>query len=99
VRGHDYPFGKPAPQVLLVAPPLVGRTENAEYGAMFAGGDEASKHLAPLYAELADEAGCGFFDAGSVATASPLDGVHLDAENTRKIGDALAPVVRVMLEL
>ncbi|TIW39370.1 MAG: arylesterase, partial [Mesorhizobium sp.] len=51
------------------------------------------------YSALADEAGCGFFDAGSVAATTPLDGVHLDAENTRNIGKALAPLVRVMLEL
>ena len=95
---HD-PFEQPAPQILLVAPPAVSRTENADFKAMFAGGDEASRHLAPLYARLADEVGCGFFDAGSVAATSPLDGVHLDAENTRRIGAALAPVVRVMLEL
>jgi len=99
VRGHDYPFEQPAPHILLVAPPAVSRTENAEFKAMFVGGDAASKHLAPLYAALADEAGCGFFDAGSVATTTPLDGVHLDAENTRRIGAALAPAVRVMLEL
>jgi lysophospholipase L1-like esterase len=99
VRGHDYPFEQPAPQILLVAPPAVSRTENADFKAMVAGGDEASRHLAPLYARLADEVGCGFFDAGSVAATSPLDGVHLDAENTRRIGAALAPVVRVMLEL
>jgi lysophospholipase L1-like esterase len=99
VRRHDYPFEQPEPQILLVAPPAVSRTANAEYKAMFAGGDEASRHLAPLYAQLADEAGCGFFDAGSVAVTSPFDGVHLDADNTRRIGAALAPVVRVMLEL
>ncbi|RVB60852.1 arylesterase, partial [Mesorhizobium sp. M7A.F.Ca.CA.002.03.2.1] len=72
---------------------------NAEFKEMFAGGDDASKFLAPQYAALADEAGCGFFDAGSVAQTTPLDGVHLDAENTRNIGEALTPVVRVMLEL
>jgi hypothetical protein len=42
--------------------------------------------LASLYADLADETECGFFDAGSVAKTTPLDGVHLDAENTRAIG-------------
>ena len=78
---------------------MVSRTANAEFKEMFAGGDEASKELAPLYAALADEVGCGFFDAGSVAETTPLDGVHLDAENTRAIGHAIAPVVRVMLEL
>jgi lysophospholipase L1-like esterase len=99
VRGHDYTMNYPAPDILLVAPPAVSRTANAEFKEMFSGGDSASKKLAPLYAALADELGCGFFDAGTVATTTPLDGVHLDAENTRKIGHALAPVVRVMLEL
>jgi lysophospholipase L1-like esterase len=99
VRGHDYPFDWPAPQILIVAPPAVTRTDNAEFKEMFAGGDDASKRLAPQYSALADEAGCGFFDAGTVATTTPLDGVHLDAENTRRIGQALAPLVRVMLSL
>lgn len=99
VRGHDYPFGAPPPQILLMAPPKISRTDNAEFRVMFAGGEEASKQLAPLYAKLADDAGCGFLDAGSVARTAPLDGVHLDAENTRRIGAALAPVVRVMLGL
>ena len=68
---------------------------------MFAGGDaEASKRLAPLYSRSSPtQTGCGFFDAGTVAETTPLDGVHLDAENTRAIGTALAPVVREMLEL
>ncbi len=94
-----YPLEAEAPQVLLVSPPPVSRTENAEFAGMFAGGDAASRKLAGFYSQLADEVGCGFFDAGSVAETTPLDGVHLDAENTRAIGTALAPVVRVMLEL
>lgn len=99
VRGYDHGVDYPEPQILLVAPPAVSRTANADFKEMFAGGDAASKRLAPLYEALADEVGCGFFDAGSVAVTTPLDGVHLDAENTRKIGEALAPLVRVMLEL
>lgn len=99
VRGYDHGMDYPVPNILLVSPPAVSRTDNAEFKDMFAGGDKASQQLAPLYAALADEAGCGFFDAGSVALTTPLDGVHLDAENTRKIGLTLAPVVRVMLEL
>jgi len=99
VRGHDYPFDEKPPQILLVSPPAVSRTENAEFKEMFAGGDKASRHLARHYAELAELTGCGFFDAGSVAETTPLDGVHLDAENTRAIGRGIAPVVRTMLEL
>ncbi len=99
VRNYDHGMDYAAPQILLVSPPAVSRTDNAEFKDIFAGGDKASHKLAPLYAQLADEVGCGFFDAGSVAVTTPLDGVHLDADNTRAIGKALAPVVRVMLEL
>ncbi len=99
VRGHDYQFGWPAPRILVVSPPPIRHTDEPEFKEMFAGGATASRQLAPLYAALAEEAGCGFFDAGTVAETTPLDGVHLDVENTRRIGEALAPVVRVMLEL
>ena len=99
VRGHAYPLEAEAPEVLLVSPPPIRSTENVEFAQMFAGGDVASAKLAGLYSALADDAGCGFFDAGSVAETTPLDGVHLDAANTRKIGEALAPLVRVMLAL
>lgn len=87
------------PAILIVAPPPLCETANHEYSAMFAGGIEQSKMLASLYADLADETGCGFYDAGSVAQASPVDGVHLDAANTRAIGKGLESVVRMMLGL
>jgi lysophospholipase L1-like esterase len=97
VRGHAYPMADPAPKIVLMAPPPVSRTDNAEFKAMFEGGDEASLRLAPLYERLATERRCAFFDAGTVAKTTPLDGVHLDAENTRAVGTALAPLVRNLL--
>ena len=99
VRAQDYPAGDHVPEILIVVPPAVGATENADFREVYAGGEASSKRLAGLYEALADEAGCGFFDAGSVARPASFDGVHLDADNTRKIGEALAPLVRVMLQL
>ena len=99
VRGIVYPMDAPAPQVLLVAPPPITPTDDVEFDAMFQGAVPEAQKLAGLYAALADQQGCGFFDAGTVAATTPLDGIHLDAKNTRAIGAALAPVVRVMLEL
>jgi hypothetical protein len=64
---------------------------------MLAGGAAFSRELAALYTQVANELGCGFFDAATVATPSPVDGVHLDAENTRAIGKALAPVIKTIL--
>jgi len=99
VRGHPWAMGAQVPEILVVAPPPMVETGDPDFGAMFEGGVEQSHMLASLYADLADEAGCGFFDAGSVAKASPIDGVHLDAKSTRAIGKGLEPVVRMMLGL
>jgi lysophospholipase L1-like esterase len=97
VRGHAYPMGATAPDVLIVAPPPLCETGDPDFAAMFEGGIEQSHMLASFLSDLADAEGCGFFDAGSVAATTPLDGVHLDAENTRAIGRGIEPIVRVML--
>ncbi|MBN9055987.1 MAG: SGNH/GDSL hydrolase family protein [Rhizobiales bacterium] len=98
VRHHAWSFdAEEGPDVLIVSPPPLCETANTAFAAMFAGGVEQSSMLATLYADLADETGCGFFDAGSVAETTPLDGVHLDVRNTRAVGKGLEPVVRMML--
>ncbi|EKF43662.1 lipolytic protein G-D-S-L [Nitratireductor indicus C115] len=99
VRGHDYPMGEAAPAILIVSPPPSCETDNPDFSLVFEGALEESAKLARLYDRLAEEAGTGFFDAGSVAHTSPLDGVHLDADNTRAIGAGLAPIVKDMLGL
>lgn len=99
VRGHDYPLDGAAPDILVVAPPPVRETGDPDFAAVFAGGPAQSRMLASLYADLADEEGCGFFDAGSVAETSPVDGVHLDAASSRALGRGLEPIVRLMLGL
>jgi lysophospholipase L1-like esterase len=99
IRSHDYPLDDDPPDILLVAPPVLCETADPDFAAMFGPGIAQSKMLATLYSDLADEIGCGFFDAGSAARASPIDGVHLDAENTRAIGHGIEPVARMMLGL
>lgn len=88
-----------APQLLIVAPPPLAETADPFFAAMFVERVAESRMLASMYADIAKEFGGGFFDAGTVATSSPIDGVHLDAENTRAIGEALVPVVRAMLSV
>ncbi|RUZ72518.1 arylesterase [Mesorhizobium sp. M7A.F.Ca.US.006.01.1.1] len=98
VRHHAWAFdAKEGPEVLIIAPPLIRETANKAVAAVFAGGIEKSAMLATLFADIADERGCGFFDASSVSQTTPLDGVHLDTKNTRAIGKAIEPVVRKML--
>lgn len=87
------------PDILLIAPPPLCETADHEFAAMFAGGVEQSTMLGSHYADLADEKDVGFFDASSVAKTSPIDGVHLDAANTRAIGKAIVPITRLMTGL
>ncbi|MET0171117.1 MAG: SGNH/GDSL hydrolase family protein [Agrobacterium vaccinii] len=83
------------PKLLIVAPPscVAGPAGAPAAGRRIA----ESQRLAPLYEKIAREADVAFFDAGTVATASPVDGVHLEAEATAQIGRALvAPVHRLL---
>ncbi|MCU0829940.1 MAG: SGNH/GDSL hydrolase family protein [Rhizobiaceae bacterium] len=99
VQNHVARAGDARPEVIVVAPPPLCDTANNEFAAMFAGRVEQSKMVASLYRDLADEAGAGFFDAGSVCATSPADGVHVDSEGTRALGLALAPLVSMQLGL
>lgn len=95
-RTYPYARGSGVPQILIVAPPHCVRLDSGE--APMSGRELAvSQEFSPAYAQIAAETGCGFFDAATVARPSGLDGVHLDAANTRAIGDALVDIVRQML--
>lgn len=98
-RTYVYKPGCAIPELLLMSPPHLCKTENEDFAFYFEHAIAESKNLAYQYAKLASETGCHFFDAASVAKANPVDGVHLDAANTRAIGKALIPVVKGILSL
>ena len=85
-----------APQVLLMAPPPLGRlTDSAE---MFEGAKPKSKKFAKHYQRVAREYGCALLDTSNIIVSSDIDGVHLEVEEHRKLGQAVAAVIRNMLE-
>ncbi len=98
IRSHLPGPDLPVPRMLIVSPPPLCEAEDRFFAQMFEGGAKQSAQLASWYAQIAEEAQCGFFDAGTVARTSPVDGVHLDANNTRALGEGLVPVVKRMLE-
>ena len=94
IRSGCGPDGK-APVVLLVAPPPLARlTEMAE---MFEGAGEKSRRFPEHYRRFAEQKGCAFLDAGGVKVSSDIDGIHLEGDEHRKLGEAVA--VRVREEL
>lgn len=98
VRTH--PYGEmPTPKVMLVAPPLTVETAHVDLHPMFSPRADEAKLFDYYYSRIAKEIGAGYFNAASVCEASPLDGVHLDAANTRAIGQGLVPVVQNLLSI
>ncbi len=96
VRSYPYQAG-PAPEVMVVAPPHLCETDKVGGTLPTPHSIAESQKFAAAYQFLAAQKKCHFFDAASVAVASSVDGVHLDAPNTRAIGAALVPVVEEIL--
>ena len=95
VRHHPMRLPEPiTPKVLLVIPqPLVACDDPLVTPERIA----ASHDFIAAAKARAERIGVPHFEAGTVAQSSPLDGIHLDAENTRAIGTALIPVVQDLL--
>lgn len=102
IRGHYGARREREPAIILVSPPVLLDTENADMKGHF-GNDLAyvaqSKLFAGEYSKRAAEHGVHFFDAATVAKTDPRDGIHLDEANTRAIGEGLVPLVKQVLGL
>jgi lysophospholipase L1-like esterase len=84
--------GMPVPPVLIVAPPPI-LVPRGPIAAKFTGAADKAVGLADAYRAVASDLSCAFFDAGSVTPASIVDGIHLDADQHRTLGVALARFV------
>jgi len=100
IRAHSAGERWPEPRIIIVTPPVTVLADRHPEMMIHFGHEaaiEASSGFAEMYKRRAQEEGVGFFDAGGVAKTSPADGIHLDAANTRAIGEGLVPLVRQML--
>ena len=88
--------GMPMPTIFVVAPPPIA-TPRGAIAPKFVGAEGKSAGLAEALAQVAGENGCAFFDAGSVTPSSLVDGVHLDADQHRVLGLALAERAAALL--
>ena len=84
------------PEVILISPPPVGRL--TDFAGMFRGAQEKSLMFSEHYRRNAEGEGCGFLDAGEYIASSDMDGIHLEVEAHRKLGEAVAARVREFLE-
>ncbi len=99
IKNYPYFLDKDAPEILIISPPHCIPTDDPILAGIFDGAVEKSKKFAQEYRTLSELTECAFFDAATIAKASPVDGVHLDANNTRAIGKNIAPMVAKILKL
>ncbi len=94
------PMAGEKPQVLLVSPILISPTykNHALFHDMF--GEHAverSEKFAEAYREFAEEHGIAFLNAAEYGEASPKDGIHMDVDSHRRLGEAIAEKVKELL--
>jgi lysophospholipase L1-like esterase len=63
----------------------------------YAGAEKKCAGLADAFRAVAETEGCAFFDAGSVARSSAIDGIHMDADQHEALGRALTGKVTEIL--
>ena len=94
VQGSSVPNTTP-PKVMIVCPPNCLPLSSVT-GEGFPELDELAQwlpELAKLYCDLSIEQDTYFADSARLCEPDPLDGLHLDAENTRKLGVGIAKVL------
>ena len=95
IQRFDYGPAFKAPQVLLIAPILLGEDiEHSNYVDYGPEAYETSLRLSACYEKIARQTGAHFLDAATVAAPSKIDQLHMDAENHEKLAQAIAAKVR-----
>jgi lysophospholipase L1-like esterase len=85
------------PKVLLIAPPPVGRL--SIYAEMFEDALGKSSKFSEYYRLVALEYGCVFMDAGEFIRSSEIDGIHFEAGQHERLGQAVAgKVLGILLD-
>lgn len=96
IRNAPIEPGMPVPPILVIAPPPL-QPALGNMAEKFRDGFKKCEGLAAAYQQVCVDNHCHFFDAGSVTTTSPKDGVHLDASQHQALGNALAGLVKELL--
>ena len=96
VQASDAGTDDRPPPVLLMAPPPTARLAPG-YDETFEGAGDKSRRLGGHYRQIAADRHCAFLDTATVITSSDLDGIHFEADEHGKLGQAVAEqVIRLL---
>jgi lysophospholipase L1-like esterase len=90
--------GMPIPDILVVAPPRM-LAPKGPVAAKFEGAELKCVGLADALKAVAEEQQVYFYDSADVTEASEVDGIHLDESQHQVLGQALAGVIKCIIEL
>lgn len=96
IRNAPIEPGMSVPSILVVSPPAIVKPKGT-IAPKFSGAEQRCMGLADAYRQTCSELKCEFFDAGSVTSASSIDGIHLDSDQHALLGNALAEHVVPLL--
>lgn len=85
--------GMPVPRIMLVAPPKIQKAKGS-IAQKFEDAEKKAEGLSSAIQAVATECECSYFDAGSVTETSRVDGVHLDEDQHKTLGLALADAIK-----
>jgi lysophospholipase L1-like esterase len=85
-----------SPRVLLLCPPYVGPL-SSPFDEMFEGAGAKSRQLKLHFTDVARQNQCEFFDTAELVTASAVDGIHLEVQAHKMLGEALAKRVSAII--
>ncbi len=84
-------------KVLLISPAHIVACDQYERIHGLEGGIEKSQEIYQHLLYFSEKLGCSLFNAAEVIKTSPIDGLHLEAEEHTKLARALCPVIKSLL--
>ncbi len=86
-------FVQSARNIILVAPPEVGKLAGTDFEKLFEDAEEKSKELGKYFHETALAKNCSFIDSAKYIKPTPLDAIHLDENAHAELAKVIADKV------
>ena len=89
IRQSPIEPGMTVPEIMIVVPPKIVEPKGV-IANKFQGAEKRCIGLSIELEKIAKEQSAMFFDTASVTEASTVDGIHLDEDQHRLVGEAIA---------
>lgn len=94
IQNRKSQFSDKTPKLLLISPPILDLTK--EYAQKrYSRSKELNEYLPVMYKQIAERNGCEFLSSSDFVTVGS-DGVHIDADNHRLLGEGIFNKIKTM---